>query len=663
MRPTATHDGTVTGSLHGDIHKMGIHVDATGHIMNVLTDLYSDRVLAFVREYSTNAWDAHLEAGVSRPIEITLPTALSPFYKIRDFGTGLDVKDIAEIYSQYGASTKRQSDLFNGTLGLGCKSALTYTSQFSVTSVKDGVKHETSVSRMADGTGEMEVIESISTTEHNGVVITIPIKRNDVYDVANKVEEFFTFWEPGMVLVNGKEPKHTKGREVAPNLYMVDGLNKDLIVMGNVAYPVPDGYDIWETEDDRYGYNRRNFGVVFYAQMGEVTFAPSREKLATNDNTIKTIERVRANFKAHLVASLQAEVTSATTYQSAWAKSIEIKSRYRQVTLPDFTYRGEVIPQKVDAPKVPGQTYDAMTGKYVAGMVNSDWYTYNASGGQGHSSTDSLNASHQFVLVLNSPSSAPTTHQKSKMRRAYDNDLLPGVRLVLVDKHPDKKWLGDSTTVDWSVIRDIKMTAPKVKAALEEFGVLQSSGAVYDEIIDKSEKIAYVSPRFWRDESHWRRAGYHKAMSAAGWKVIELGENRHAKFQRENPHTMPLNLAAQKVYNNYIDGLTTQDRVVLSTDSEDVSLAKNLFSVLVDIDDPSVVDFITKVNGCDRDATVSVNDAMRNLVHNFGGTAKDFTATAPFKNYPLLHNSGYNSKRSATTAHHAMLYINAVHNS
>ena len=75
-----------------------------------MIDLYSDPELAVIREYSTNAFDAHIEAGVTRPIEITTPTHLCPFFKVRDYGFGLDVEDIREIYSQYGASTKRESD-------------------------------------------------------------------------------------------------------------------------------------------------------------------------------------------------------------------------------------------------------------------------------------------------------------------------------------------------------------------------------------------------------------------------------------------------------------------------------------------------------------------------------------------------------------------------
>src|ERR1035437_10098491 len=90
----------VTSTLQGERVGMSIDEGALAHIMSVLTDLYSDPEMAVIREYSTNALDAHVEAGVTRPIEVTLPSALSPYLKIRDYGTGLDVEDIRTIYSR-----------------------------------------------------------------------------------------------------------------------------------------------------------------------------------------------------------------------------------------------------------------------------------------------------------------------------------------------------------------------------------------------------------------------------------------------------------------------------------------------------------------------------------------------------------------------------------
>ena len=69
----------------------GIKESGLSHIFNVLRNqLYSDKVLAVIREYSTNAVDAHIEVGqADKPIKVTLPTQMTPEFKVRDFGRGL----------------------------------------------------------------------------------------------------------------------------------------------------------------------------------------------------------------------------------------------------------------------------------------------------------------------------------------------------------------------------------------------------------------------------------------------------------------------------------------------------------------------------------------------------------------------------------------------
>jgi len=112
------------------------------HIFDILrTRLYSDKILAVIREYSTNAIDANVENGNSHiPIDITLPNAIDPVFKVRDFGKGLSESDIFEVYSSYGASTKRQSNDYVGALGMGSKSAFGYSDSFTITSYHGGMK-------------------------------------------------------------------------------------------------------------------------------------------------------------------------------------------------------------------------------------------------------------------------------------------------------------------------------------------------------------------------------------------------------------------------------------------------------------------------------------------------------------------------------------------
>src|SRR5688500_7096953 len=134
MKPIVK-DVDIKSNLTGYDVEMKLDENATAELMDVLTGLYSDEERALIREYSTNARDAHLHTGIVRPSEVETPNSLSPTRIIRDFGEGLSKDDIIEVYSKYGASTKRDSNEYVGMLGLGCKSALTYTDQFSLVAV------------------------------------------------------------------------------------------------------------------------------------------------------------------------------------------------------------------------------------------------------------------------------------------------------------------------------------------------------------------------------------------------------------------------------------------------------------------------------------------------------------------------------------------------
>ena len=69
-------------------YSFGIKESGLAHIFNVLRNqLYSDKILAVIREYSANALDAHAEVGKQdTPIEVSLPTKLNLNLEVRDFG-------------------------------------------------------------------------------------------------------------------------------------------------------------------------------------------------------------------------------------------------------------------------------------------------------------------------------------------------------------------------------------------------------------------------------------------------------------------------------------------------------------------------------------------------------------------------------------------------
>jgi DNA topoisomerase VI subunit B len=140
--------------------------------------------------HCTAAFDS--DVPTHRPIQIKLPTQFDHYLVIQDFGLGLSIDDITEIYSRYGASTKRDTDDQTGMLGLGSKSALTYATQFTMTSVKNGVKAEVLISVKTNGAGVMEVMDTSTTTEPNGVRITIPTRPDNDFKAKGKPAEEFS---------------------------------------------------------------------------------------------------------------------------------------------------------------------------------------------------------------------------------------------------------------------------------------------------------------------------------------------------------------------------------------------------------------------------------------------------------------------------------------
>ena len=103
MKPTIKST-TVQSNGIKDSVSFGIKASGLHHVLGILRDqLYSDKILANIREYATNAVDAHVVAGCAdRPIEVTFPTKLKPLFKVRDFGDGLTEQEIQDGEEDHG---------------------------------------------------------------------------------------------------------------------------------------------------------------------------------------------------------------------------------------------------------------------------------------------------------------------------------------------------------------------------------------------------------------------------------------------------------------------------------------------------------------------------------------------------------------------------------
>ena len=295
MKPTASESVLTLDNAEAEI-EMSIDLSSIAFIMRQLTDLYSDPILACVREYSTNANDSHSHAGTTRPIVITLPSVEDLNFTVEDWGMGMSRQDIIDVYSKYGASTGRDTNDVTGMLGFGSKSAMTYGNSFRVEATKDGRTLQAVVTKSDDDIPRIKFMAEYETVRDNGVKITIPVKQQDVGDWHERATHFYKYWRDP-VLVDGEAPRtfnemNNDYVQVEPDIWVKleeRGYGSDttaVFVQGNVPYPL----DMTEYTKGKVGGSDV---FVCYVETGLVDFTPSREALMHTDRTNELIEVAR----------------------------------------------------------------------------------------------------------------------------------------------------------------------------------------------------------------------------------------------------------------------------------------------------------------------------------------------------------------------------------
>ena len=326
MIVTQNKVNVVTQGVQGAV-SFGIKQDGLAHIFNVLRNqLYSDKILAVLREYSCNAVDAHTEAGHNRPIEVTLPSRLSLELKIRDYGTGLSETDIQEIYAFYGESTKRKSNSLIGQLGLGSKSAFAYGDNFVINSFYNGIKTTYNAYIDPSQIGQIAKLASASTNEANGVEIVIPVKPADCETFVNTARGLFHHFKVKPIVRGAADFNYETRNPIYSGsdwrLLKADRNSygrQALAIMGNIAYRVSaDALKLDENNADEAVIERllSNCDIELDVAIGDCDIAASREGLQYTDRTIENIKKRILVIRDYLVADISKQLKGA---QSLWS--------------------------------------------------------------------------------------------------------------------------------------------------------------------------------------------------------------------------------------------------------------------------------------------------------------------------------------------------------
>jgi len=290
----------------------GFTIAANAHAFDILSSkMYSDTKLAIVRELSTNARDAQVEAGnADMPFDVNLPNSMSPYFSIRDYGTGLSPENLETIYTTYFQSTRNDSNDYTGALGLGSKSPFAYTDMFTVTSYYNGTAYTYSAFKNEVGEPSIALLNEQVTTEMNGLEIRIEVKHGDEYDFVEAAKKVYRFFDPKPNISGARIDIPNPTPDFEGDGYMLFESSRSQVgvpsqinvVMGNVCYGVGDRRF---THD--LGYN----GIlVIFAEIGECSVAASREELhydeggVTVDNIQRRINEAIADAKKQIEATL-----------------------------------------------------------------------------------------------------------------------------------------------------------------------------------------------------------------------------------------------------------------------------------------------------------------------------------------------------------------------
>jgi hypothetical protein len=341
-----------------EIHSRGVtttnqfSIQQSAKMFNILSNsLYSDKVMAVIRELSTNAYDSHIASNNPEPFHVQLPTSTEPTFRVRDYGTGLSQADMEELYTTYGASNKNTSNDFVGCLGLGSKSPFAYTKSFTTSSYFNGQQFMYVASMDETGVPSLNLLGVFDTTEPNGLEVSFAVKNEDVEEFRKTAKRVFHYFKNKPTLSGSLQDHSYSHREVSvsgeswrvcklsgdhsrfPNHYHHNG--GIVAIMGNIAYPVKISHILGEKEEQdnsvarwnktfkksdheswkeflqdilsRGQYIELDFGI------GELEMDPARENLQYTKEVIRTLRQKTQEVYLEMKKTLSEKLKTAKT--------------------------------------------------------------------------------------------------------------------------------------------------------------------------------------------------------------------------------------------------------------------------------------------------------------------------------------------------------------
>lgn len=363
-------------NIHQQAEISGIQAAAFGFEMNakmydiLISKMYTNKPGAVIRELSSNAWDAHKEAGKEdTPFEIQLPTWLDKTFSIRDYGTGIPHDKFEHIYTNVGSSTKEGTNEFIGGFGLGSKTPFTMTDTFMVENWNSGVK-TTWICFKDKGVPQVSKVNEEPSSEASGLKVSFSFDSNEVPEFTKQITKQLQFFPVKPVVTGGEgniafiplpigwETKEYFYRNSKDSRGYVD--RSSYVVMGNVAYDLASTY---------FDYQYRHIfdaGLIIKVPIGAVDIPPSRENLEMTPRTIAALTKVLNVIKTDYEKDTKVKLDACTTVLEARKLVVDLNSNLLSRTFKD-TYEFMGVP------------YSQLANSYISDLAGYSLYHFNSS--------------------------------------------------------------------------------------------------------------------------------------------------------------------------------------------------------------------------------------------------------------------------------------------
>lgn len=362
-----------------DATQRRFRIDESG-LVNILSilrkNMYANPTRIIVQEYANNARDAHVAAKVaSRPIQITCPTQISPYLKIRDYGYGIPPELIDEVFVSYGASTKRDTNEQIGGFGLGAKSAFSYCDAFEVTTICNGIKYIYTPFIDSSDIGEMPLIAQEETDEESGTMISIHIRNEDIYRVTNAISMLTEYWDVRPEIIGNVNYSNRKvyfsedNWSLLEKAYSSSYSNEILYCVEGIPYTFS-----LPSEDERFDYDMRELSkcpFIVKLKTGDVTIASNREALVSDEKTLNKIHEILTDINTRFRNHVMESISKCENLKEMF----EMRSMYNRLRLDhmvkSFNWRGiDINGNYITVPPEAGKVYKIrLTRRGVDGYV------------------------------------------------------------------------------------------------------------------------------------------------------------------------------------------------------------------------------------------------------------------------------------------------------